>query len=49
MLEAVEQTVAMRAGGAAPEPTKEMSEEALARQNALAMRELQKQMGGLGT
>lgn len=53
LLDAIEQTSAMRAGGSesASEPgtPKVQSEEALAQQNQQAMRELQRQMGGLGT
>jgi hypothetical protein len=50
MLDAVEQTANMRAGGPTvqPEPgTQVQSEAALARENERAMRELQKMMGGV--
>lgn len=52
LLEAIEQTSGMRAGGAAP-PIEEgkpaLSEADLAKQNEASMRELQQMMGGLGT
>ena len=51
MLDALDQTSALRAGGTAsesqPDTPAVQSEAALAKQNDAAMRELQRQMGGL--
>lgn len=49
LLEAIEQTEHMRAGGAAPPISESTSEADLAKQNEASMRQLQQMMGGLGT
>jgi len=49
LLEAIEDTANLRAGGPTPEGTETLPEADLSKQNEESMRQLQQMMGGLGT